>query len=104
MTPCYLVQVSPGVSQEGDGVSRPDADSHGGETSRRAVQDGLNLNSHPAGHGTRGVVGAAGIGIQSVLMERMFERVQCKVIPACLVQKIRHKNMYKYIKSLLYEL
>lgn len=63
----YLVQVPSGVAQEGDGVSRPDADGHGGEAGRRAVQYGLRFHGHPAGHGAGRVVGAAGVGVQRVL-------------------------------------
>lgn len=65
----YLVQVPLGVTQEGDGVSRPHADRHCGETGRRAVQYSLRFHGDPAGHGAGGVVGAAGVGVQSVLSD-----------------------------------
>lgn len=61
------MQVPPGVPQEGDGVSHPDADRHGSEAGRRAVKYGLGFHGDPAGHGAGGVVGAAGVGIQCVL-------------------------------------
>lgn len=62
------MQVSLGVSKEGDRMSHPHADSHSSETGRRAVQYGLSFYSHPAGHRAGGVVRAAGVGVQSVLM------------------------------------
>lgn len=61
------MQVPPGVSQEGDGVTRPHADGHGSEAGRRAVQHGLGFHGHPAGHGAGGVVRTTRVGLQSVL-------------------------------------
>lgn len=52
----HLVQVPLGVSQEGDGMSRPHADGHSSETGGRAVQYGLCLDGHLAGHRAGGVV------------------------------------------------
>lgn len=63
----YLVQVPSGVSQEGDGLTLPHADGHGGEAGRGAVQDGLCFHRHPAGHGAGGVVRTTGVGLQGVL-------------------------------------
>lgn len=74
VTPCYLVQVPLGVSQEGNGMSRPHADGHGSEAGGRAVQYGLRFYSHPASHRAGGVVGAAGVGVQSVLIVGTQER------------------------------
>ena len=66
-TAAYLVQVSSGVSQEGDGVALPHADGHRGETRGRAVQNGLRLHRHPAGHRAGGVVRTAGVGLKGIL-------------------------------------
>lgn len=68
------MQVPLGVSEEGDGMSRPHADSHSSETGRRAVQYGLSFYGHPAGHRAGGVVRAAGVGVQSVLIAGTQER------------------------------
>lgn len=81
VTSCYLVQVPLGVSQEGDGVSRPHADSHGGEAGGRAVQYGLRHHGHPAGHRAGGVVRAAGVRIQSVLLERRIMSCNMEIRP-----------------------
>lgn len=48
-------------------MPHPDADRHGSEAGRRAVQYGLCFHGDPAGHGAGCVVGAAGVGIQRVL-------------------------------------
>lgn len=61
------MQVPPGISQEGDGVTRPHADGHGSEAGRRAVQYGLGFHWYPAGHGAGGVVRTTRVGLQSVL-------------------------------------
>ncbi len=74
LIPCYLMQVPLRVSQEGNGMSRPHADSHSSETGRRAVQYGLCFYSHPAGHRAGGVVRAAGIGIQCILIMETQDR------------------------------
>lgn len=74
VTPRYLVQVPLGISQEGNGMSRPHADSHSSETGRWAVQYGLCFYGHPAGHRAGGVVRATGVGVQSVLMVGTQER------------------------------
>ena len=61
------MQVPLGVSQEGYGMSGPHADGHSSETGGRAVQYGLRFDGLPAGHRARGMVGAAGVGIQRIL-------------------------------------
>lgn len=85
------MQVPPGVSQEGDGVSRPHADCHGGEPGGRAVQYGLRLHGHLAGHGAGCVVGAAGVRVQSVLVagEQVTSQTtrEMQTAAACFVQK-----------------
>lgn len=66
-TSSYLVQLTSAVPQENDRVSIFDANSHGGQLSIWLLQDWDRFKWHPAGHGTGSVIGATGIGIQSVL-------------------------------------
>lgn len=96
VTPRYLVQVSSGVSQEGDGMSCPHADGHSGEAGGRAVQNGFCLHGDSTGHWAGGVVGAAGVGVQGVLIVGIQERpvsvrpLQCVMFKG--KKRLGHKN------------
>lgn len=68
----YLVQSSSGVAEEGDAVSIPNTDRDRSEAGSRGVPRRPGLQGRPACHGTGGVVGAAGIRLESILQHRFY--------------------------------
>lgn len=68
------MQIPFGVSQEDNGMSQLDADSHSSKTGRGAIQYGFNFHSDPTGHRAGGVVRATGVGIQGVLTVEVQDR------------------------------
>lgn len=65
----YLMEVSFGVSQEGDAVSLWNADGHRSQTGGRGVPRGSHFQRRPACHGAWGVVRPTWVRLQGVLRE-----------------------------------
>lgn len=70
----YLVQSPFGVSQEGNAVSLPDADSHSSETGSWGLPHSLGFQRCSTCHRTGGVVRAAGICLKGILKCMTSER------------------------------
>lgn len=65
----YLMQIAFGVTQEDNAMPLLHTDGHSGKTGRWVVQYRFGFNRLPARHRTGGVVWAARVSIQGVLVD-----------------------------------